>query len=878
MARRTRFRGLFGPDPQADVDEELAFHLEMRSREYAARGERDDQAREHARSRLGDLEAVRRECIAIATRSTRRMARFAFLSNLAQDVTFALRLLRRTPLVACTAILTLGLGIGATTAIFSVVHGVLLQPLPYTAAHRLYDVHMRYPDGAQYSLSAPDFMSVRQQAQALEYVGAFTDRLDTLLEVGEPREVRVARVSDGLLTQLGTTLRQGRAFVADEHQPGRGQVVVLAHAFWQQVLGGDPQVIGRRLTFADGSREVVGVLAPGVQLPEPADIYQPLTYGPTFDPDTAQGRRSEFLTVVGRAREGSDTARVRADIGAIGRRLQQAFPDTNTRLDIDARPLVETVVGDVRTPLLMLLGAVGFVWLVACANVAHLLLARVSSRRAELGVRAALGATRGRILTQLLVESSVLGTLGGLLGLLIAQVGIRVLVAAEPADIPRLDEVAMSWPVIGAGLLGTVVASALLGLLPAWQATGLDLATALREGGRDAGASGGSRRVRAMLVVAEVGLAVVLLTGAGLFVRSLVALSHVDPGFRPDRVSTFRVTLTGPSYADDAAVRQRVDALQERLGALPGVQAVAATSTLPLSGRGAMHDFAVEGQPPPPPNVNGEIAVASVTPGYFDAIGMRLLRGRSFDDRDGEAAPRVAVINEAGVRQWFGGADPVGLRVVSGTTREIVGVVADVAQRSLAEPAVPQLFVPYAQRSTRSVRVVVRGSGAATEAQAIRAAVQTVDPRLPISDVTPLGDVITTSLARTRFYTALLALFAGVGLALAATGVFGVMSYAVSQRAQEMGIRLALGAVPAAVLRLVVRQSLGLTGTGLVAGLIGAVLLARTIRQQLYAVTPLDPVTLAIVAATLTITAVVASLGPARRAARLDPARSMRAE
>ena len=879
MPRWTRFRDLFGPNPRADVDEELAFHVEMRTREYIERGESPERAREHALSRAGDLDASRRACIDIASRRTRRMARLAFLTNVRHDVTFALRLLRRSPVVTLTAVLTLALGIGATTAIFSVVYAVLLRPLPYTAADRLYDVHMLYPDGQRYSLSAPDFMSVRQDSRALEQVEAVDVAVSTLLEVGEPREVRVARVSDGVFRQLGMGVRDGRTFLRDEHAPGRGNVVVLDHAFWMQVLGGDPNVIGRVLTFGDGRYEVVGVLSPGAWLPDRVDLYQPLTYGPRFDATTADGRRSEYLTVIGRSRPGLDAGNVSTDLRAVGARLQKVFPDTNGGMTIDSRPLAEVIVGEVRTPLLMLLGAVAFVLLVACANVAHLLLARVSARRAELGARAALGATRGRIVAQLLVESGVLGMLGGVLGLLVALVGIRMLVWAQPADIPRLDGVALSQPVILAGLLSAVAASFLLGVLPAWQATGFNLTTALHEGGRDAGASGSSRRARAMLVVAEVGLAVVLLTGAGLFVRSLIALSRVDPGFKPDRVASFRVQLTGEAYRESAEVRRRVDALQERLRAIPGVQAVALTSVLPLSGRGAMNDFAVEGQPPPPPNINQEIAVASVTPGYFDVIGVPIVRGRGLADTDRDQTPRVALINEAGVRQWFGGSNPVGRRVVSGMPREIVGVVGDVPQRSLGDPVVPQLFVPYAQRTTRGLRFVVRSAGdPARQASAIRAAVRTVDPHLPLTDVTPLGDVIDASLARTRFYTSLLALFAGVGLVLAATGVFGVMSYAVSQRAQEMGIRLALGARPRSLVQLVVGHSLRLTTVGLAAGLIGAVTLARSLQTQLYAVTAADPVTLAGVALALACTAGVASLLPARRAARLDPARSLKGE
>ena len=403
------------------------------------------------------------------------MARLDVLSDLRHDVTFALRLLRRSPLVALTAVLTLGLGIGATTAIFSVVYAVLLQPLPYPAPDRLYDVHMLYPDGSRYSLSAPDFMSVRQDARAFEQIEAVDDT------VGHADRGRAAgsahRAGQRWTVPAARRSMPSRAatFLADEHAPGRGAVVVLGHAFWMQAFGGDRSVIGRVLTFGDGRFEVVGVLTPGARLIEAADVYRPLTYGPTFDATTSNERRSEFLTVIGRARPGVDVRAASADLRAVGGRLQQAFPDTNAGMTMDARPLADVVIGDVRTPLLMLLGAVAFVLLVACANVAHLLLARVSARRAELGVRAALGATRGRIARQLLVESGVLGVLGGAFGLAIAVVGIRLLVAAQPADIPRLDGVALSQPVLLVGLLSTLGAGLLLGALPAWQASGLSL-------------------------------------------------------------------------------------------------------------------------------------------------------------------------------------------------------------------------------------------------------------------------------------------------------------------------------------------------------------------------------------------------------------------
>jgi len=803
------------------------------------------------------------------------MAWTQYWSELRQDLAYALRVLRRSPGFTAVAAGTLALGIGANTAIFSVVHGVLLAALPFRDAERLHVVRMLYPDGTTYPLSAPDFMSVREDSRLFEQVEAYSTGIFTLLGTGEPREFPGATVSDGLFSLLGLETSVGRTFLRDEHQPGRATVTVLDHAFWQRELGSDPNVLGRVLSIAGRPYTVVGVLAPGARLPVQADMYAPLEYGETYSATTATGRRSEFLTVLARARSGTAVAQTDADLRRIGTELQVRFPQTNGTLTMTARELRETIVGEVRNPLLMLLGAVGFVLLVACANVANLLLARASARQGELAVRAALGAGRNRLLRQLLTEAGMLALAGSAIGLASAYWGTRALVAAQPADVPRLDEVGVNGTVVVFTLGLAFLTSLLFGVVPALQATSARLTRALRDGGR--GGAGG-HGVRTMLVIAEMALAVVLLTGAGLLIRSFVQLTRVQPGFEPARAMAFRIPMHGDAYQSPHQIRNRMADFQNRLRPLPGVTAVAATTVLPLSGLGAMLGFEVTGAPPPPPDVNAEIAVASVTPEYFRAIGAPLLRGRLFTDQDHPEAPPVVIINEAAVRRWFPNQDPIGKRVsIGGPPREVVGIVRDVLQWSPGEPAVPQLFAPYAQRPARTVRIVVRSSGDPLAlAGSIRAQIRALDPDLAIGEFTPLEQLVTRSVARPRFYTSLLALFAAVALALAGTGMFGVMSYMVAQRAREISIRMALGAYVGDVLRMVVGRALALAGIGALLGIFAALAVGRLIQEQLFGVRLLDPVTLSAVIIVLMVIAALASFLPARRAASLDPATALR--
>ena len=869
---------MFGLEPRHDVAAELAFHLEMRIRELVEQGETPERARLLALERFGDFDRAWRECVDINERRRRHMDRAEFFTELKQDLGYALRMTRRTPGFTAAALITLALGIGANSAIFSVVHGVLLQSLPFRDAERLHVVQMLYPDGTRYSaLSAPDFMSVRADASVFDRIEAIEQRNVTMLGAGEPREIDAAFVSGGLFDMLGFTIATGRGFLAEESKPGQGRVVVLSHGLWQRVFGGDPSVLGRSITSAGVNYTIVGIAAPDAALPDSVEAYFPMEFGPTFDAATAQGRRGEYLMVLGRARADANSETIDAELKRIGAQLQVAFKNTNDRLTFTSKPLREMMIGDVRRPLFVLLGAVAFVLLVACANVANLLLARGSARHGELSVRAAVGAGRARLVRQLVTESMLLGLIGGALGLGLAYGSTQALVAARPADLPRIDDIRLSGTVVAFTFGLALLTSMIFGLVPALQTTSQHLRLGLQESGRSSGGGRRMHRLRSTLVVAEMALAVILLTGAGLLIRSFIALTQVNPGFQPGGAITLRLTFQGAEYQTGDDVRKRVDQLITRVRELPHVTAVGAGSILPLGGLGALNDFAVEGAPPPPPDVNQEIAVAGASPDYFKAIGAPLLRGRLFTELDHAKSPPVVLINEAAAKKWFPDQDPIGRRVLSGGPREVVGIVGDVLQRTPGEPAAAQMFIPYAQRTSRTIRLIVRTNGdPMAMASAVREQVRALDPNLPLAQATPLAEVVSRSVARPRFYTSLLTLFAAVALMLSATGIFGVMSYAVAQQSKEIGIRMALGARASDVLRSIVGRAVALAALGVVAGVIAALALGGIIRSQLFGVTVFDLATLATVIVVLLGSAALASLLPASRAARIDPVTTFR--
>jgi putative ABC transport system permease protein len=870
---RRRFRGLFGLDPKPDVADELSFHLDMRVRELIARGETPERARELALRRFGNYQQSQRECIAIDERVGRKMIRSNWIKELKQDLGYALRMFRRAPGFALVAIVTLALGIGANSAIFSVVHAVLLESLPFEHADRLYRIRTVYPDGTQYSVSAPDFASIRQSVREFDGVEAYSSAPLTMASGAEPREVQSVGVTDGLFDLLGLKVGVGRKFELGEHQPGRNGVVILDDGFWKRQFGGDANVVGRNVTLAGRPATIIGVLAKGARLPIDAEVYTPIEYDDTFSATNTNARRGEFLGVIGRGRIGKSREALNADVQRIGGTLAATFAPTNAGLGFSATPVRELLLGDVETPLLVLLGAVGFVLLVACANVANLLLARASARQQEMAVRAALGARRSRLIRQLISESVLLGLIGGAVGLALAYAGTRALIAAQPADIPRLSEVSVNGTVMLFTLAISLGTGLVFGALPAFMTTGRVLTQALIGGGRSGGATKRGHQIRSGLVIAEMALAVVLLTGAGLLIRSFVALTDVPSGFNADRAMSFRLSLQGPAYAQPQDVGIRVAALEERLRALPGVSSVAMATALPLS-RGSLVDFAVEGAPPPPANVNAEISMVSVTPDYFTAVGVPLKSGRLIAPTDTAESPIVVVANEAAVKLWFPDRDPIGAYVLAGggRRRQIVGIVKDVRQRDPRQPASPQMFAPYAQRISRNIRVIVRSNGNPMDlAPSVHAAVRAVDPDVAVAAMSPLKQVIDDSVARPRFYTSLLALFAVVALLLAATGIFGVMSYAVAQRAKEISIRMALGAHVGGVLRMIVGRAMLLALGGVVVGTIASMILGKAIQTQLFGVSLFDPLTLVAVSVVLGLSAALASLLPAWRAAAIDP-------
>ncbi|CAN5753456.1 ABC transporter permease [soil metagenome] len=878
MSKWQRFRSLFGPDPARDVDEELSFHIDMRISELIDAGETPDRARALAMRRFGDVDTARGECFIINERQGRRMARTQYFTEFRQDVAYALRSMRRRPGFAFGAVLTLALGIGATSAIFSVVNGVLLQPLPFAHSDRLYHVQMIYPDGQRYTaLSAPDFASVAESNVVFEEFGAYATMRSPLRGLGEPVEVVGGIVSDGLFDMLDLQFELGRGFTSDEHQPGRGSVAVLDHAFWQREFGGSDDALGQSVAFDGQTSTVIGVLARDAALPEQVDIFFPVPYDETFSATAQAGRRGEYLVTLGRARPELSEAAVAADLLRVSQQLAVDFPDTNGRLTMGVLSAREAILGDVRRPLLVLLGAVGFVLLVACANVANLLLARASARQSELSVRAALGAGSARLARQMLTESIVLGVIGGAAGLAIAYIGTRALVHAQPADIPRLDAISVDGTVLLATFVIALATSLLFGVVPAFQASRASIGQSIRHGERGLQAGAG-QRMRAALIVSEMALAVVLLFGAGLLIRSFVELTRVDPGFQPDRAVAFRISMDESGYAEGAHLRDFVTRLLERVETTPGVLSAGGTGVLPLRGRSSLINFAVDGAPPPPDDVNAEIGISGATPSYFEAIGARVTHGRDFDSRDHADAPPVALINQAGADFWFPGEDPIGRRVQAGSpVREIVGIVTDVLQRDAATPVMPHLYTPYEQRTTRSLRIVVRTAGdPAALAPALRDAVRSLDANMPVSDFMPLEQLLSESLARPRFYTSLLALFAGLALALAAIGIFGVMNYSVTQRAREISIRMALGAERGAVIGMIVGRSMALAAIGLAVGLAGAAAFGRIISSQLFNVEAMDPLTVAAVIVVLAGTAFTAAFLPARRAAGLDPGNALR--
>ncbi|HEX2224426.1 MAG TPA: ABC transporter permease, partial [Thermoanaerobaculia bacterium] len=778
---------------------------------------------------------------------------------------------------------------GAVTAIYSVVHQVLLSPLPYEEPDRLVHLMTTY-DGSEEldpANSAPNIVDWQEAGlregflQNASIVDNSTFNLTG--DGGEPERLLGQEVNASFFTLLGVRPLLGRGFVTGDDQADATRVAVLSENLWRRRFGADSKVIDRAIQLNGNPYVVVGVMPEGIQYPADLEIWLPRVY----TENDRDNRGAYMFLALGRLKPGVPFEQAKAATEALGERIQQQYPDSNAGYGMTLTPLTEFRVGDVRTPLLVLLGAVGVVLLIACANVANLLLVRAASREGEIAVRSAIGASRLRVARQLITESVVLSLLGGAAGLLLAFWAIRLLRLHGPEGIPRLQEVGVNGPVLAFTFLTVLITGVLFGLAPALRTSRPDLNRALKEGGKGALGKAGSRRARNALVIAETALAVLLLTAAGLLIRSFAELQRVELGFQPDGVVTFNLALPSTQYPEDPEVRAFADNLVARLQTLPGVSSAALTFGLPLSGSGnASVSFEIEGKPPWPQGQDETLLVRLVTLDYLRTMSIPLIKGRTFTAADRHGSQPVLLLNQAAVRQYFPDENPIGQRLTLGWGKddaqlggEVVGVVGDIHQFGLHQPVEPEVYAPFDQWPIGALAVVVRATGDPEPLMAqVRDQVRSVDPNLPLYNLRTMEEIVSTSVSQPRFYMVLLGTFATIALVLAAVGIYGVISYLVTQRTQEIGIRIALGATREKVLGMVVRQGLGLALAGAAAGVAGALVATRGMASLLYGVSATDPLTFAGVSAVLMLVAVAASYLPARRAARIEPQLAIRGE
>jgi len=804
------------------------------------------------------------------------------MPNLVQDIRYAIRLLLKRPGFAAVAILTLALGIGATTAIFTVVNAVLLSPLPFRDAERLVEVRIISKNGEDFPLPDADFLAWRSENQTSDAIAVYWASRATLTGDGVPERIGSAAVTDRFFDVLGARALIGRVFQEGDDKPGAAKLVILSHAFWTRRFRADPGVVGRTVLLGGVSHMVVGVMPAGFRFPlEDIDAWSTLT----MNPPTRRG--PYYTTGIARLKPGVGIAELRANLGTVAAGLKRQYPAPED-WTIDAVPLQDAIVGDVRRILYVLLGAVGFLLLIATANVANLLLARAATREREIAVRGALGAGRRRIVAQLITESVVLAIVSGLVGLLLAAWGAQGLLAMAPQGIPRLDEVRMHVPVFLFALGVASICGVGFGLVPALRASRTPLVETLKDGAR--GASGTyHRRVQRLLVVAEIALALILSAGAGLMIRSFAELQRVSPGFDPGHLLTFEVSLPSASYKEDAAVRRFYDALVQKLEAVPGVRSVGLTVSLPPNLLQVTDNFMVDGQVLPPNQSAPVGPVVMASDALFATLGVPLIRGRVFDARDEVGGPPTVIVNDALARKYLPGVDAVGRHLkIGGPERpigpknpwmEIVGVVGDIKYSGLEAAPEPTYYMPYRQNPWNGQFVVVRTtSDPAALGSAARAAVAALDKDIPVARLRTMDDVMTASVAPPKFRTVLVTIFALVGLLLAAIGIYGVMAYAVSERTHELGVRIALGAERGDVVRLVLGEVLVLAAAGVALGLAGAFATTRLIQSLLFGVTTTDGMTFAGISALMFVTALAASYLPTRRALRVDPMTALRYE
>ena len=866
-----------------EVDRELGSHMQMAVDDLIDAGHSPEEAWRIARETFGNQDAIARECRALRAQRVQHRRRVEVMQELWQDLRFAVRGWRRAPGFATVAILTIALGIGANAAIFSALDSVVLRALPYHEPSRLVALSF----GAGQSVSKATLEQLRRRQGAFEHVGAWSRWGFTLTGVGDAESINGVVSTADLFTILGVRALIGRTYAPGEDVPGRNMVVVLSHGLWTRRFGADSGVLGRtiQLDVGDGSasRTVIGVTPPGFSFPTATqEAWVPTSIDPSQTNDYSAG----YLTAIGRLRRNVTYAAAGADVRRVVDALRSTDPGQygpNFGRDADVMALRDSLVGKAGPALLMLLGAVGFVLLIACVNVSNLLLARATARAREIAVRSSLGAARGRIVRQLLAESLLLALAGGAAGLLLAVWGGRVLGALLPADLPRVGAIGAGSRVFLFGLATSCVIGLLFGIAPALHLARGPLASALRDGGRGSSAGIRGRRTMGALIVGEIALALVLAVAAGLTLQSFWRLRHEDPGFEARGLLTLSVAPPAARFDNADKRTAYYGQLLPRIAAIPGVTSVGAVHLLPFGGSNWNPGLVIDGRTLAQGEEWPEVDWRVATPGYFETMKIPLIRGRLFSDLDGVNGPKTALVNMALVRRDFPNDDPIGKRVYTffegrGNWTTIVGVVGDMKDQALGAPARPQIYRPYAQRPMGGLTIMVRTNGVPSNlAPAVREAVWSVDRDVPIDRVGPLEGVVATSLDQPRLLMLLLSVFGTLALALGAIGIYGVMSYGVAQRTQEIGVRLALGAGRRDVVRLIVGHALTLCAAGLAIGIALALAFTRVLSRQLHGIEATDPFTFFGMATLLGLVAVAASWIPALRASRVDPTESLRA-
>ena len=809
------------------------------------------------------------------------------MTTLLADIRFGVRMLFKSPMMTLIALLALTLGIGANTAIFSVVNAVLLRTFPYSDPERIVLVWEKRQGGRtdQNVINLGNFSDWKEQNQVFTDMAVFFDRTFNLTSDGEPEEVPVQFATTNLFSVLGTNALLGRTFVADDGSDGQPRVVI-SYALWQRRFGGDTNIVGRQITLNEKPTTIIGVLPAnfgwhiqkGTQASRPAEIWLPFQ----LTNDLRQ-RRGRFASAVARLKPGVSMDQAKREMDTIGARLAQQYPEFNATWGVNVVPLRTQFTGEIRRPLLILLGAVGFVLLIACANVANLLLARASARRKEIAVRAGLGASRWRIARQLLTESVMLSLVGGTLGVLVAWWGTRALVALSPPALINLKTVGVKLPVLAFTLGLSVITGIVFGLVPALEATRFDLHGSLKEGGKNVGGTSGSHRVRSLFVVTQVALAMVLLVGAGLFIRSLRRLESVDPGFNANNLLTMRVTLPLAKYEEEPKRIEFFKKALEQMRAIPGVEAAGAINSAPFTGLYPGTNVEVDGQKLPP-GQELKTGVCVTDADYFATMQIPLKQGRMYTEQEATEMRHVVLVNEEFVRQNLGGLNPLGKRLTiymkqENVPTEIIGVVANHKHLGLDLPIEPMVYWPHSELVYTGMTLMLRTRGDANAiAPAARNVIRSLDPQQPIGEVATMESLLSTSVARSRFSASLLTVFSFVALVMAAVGIYGVMSYSVLQRTHEIGVRMALGAGRFDVLKLVVKKGIVLGVIGVAAGLAASFALTRLISSLLFEVTATDAATFTAVSVGLFLVTLIACYVPARRATRVDPLKALRYE